>query len=404
MSITASVPNQDYTDRIISVSDYLELLNNYIKPLNFSITGEVSSVSDRAGNSIFFTVSDETEQAKLECVIWRFNYNRLGLKLEPGMQIKMSGYPNIYKPSGKFTYVADNIIPTGEGALQKAFEDLKKKLSGEGLFAPQRKRLLPTYPKTIGLITADNSDAKKDFETHLGNYGYKVYFYDVRVEGLKSAENVARAIRYFNENPIDLDILTITRGGGSLESLQAFNSEIVARAVFSSKIPVLSAIGHERDFTICDMVADIRASTPTDAGKMVSKDWHEATQVLALAKRDIFSAYNTALVGSSEFLDLQTERMSRSFERAVTKAKTSLGAVTSSIKNQSSQLMVQYKLKLEYLAKVLDAMDPQKKLRQGYTITRDATGKVIKSAKDLVSDNILESEFWDGKVKSKVTK
>ena len=392
----------NHSDRILTVSEYLELLNEYLKPLNFSISGEVSSVSDRAGNAVFFTVSDEKDQAKLDCVIWRFQYKNLGFKLEPGMKIKMSGAPNIYKPAGKLSYVASNIIPTGEGALQKAFEELKKNLEKEGLFSQERKRPLPSYPKTIGLITADNSDAKKDFETHLGNYGFKIYFYDVRVEGLKSAENVVKAIRYFNEKPIDLDILTITRGGGSLESLQAFNSEIVARAVFSSRIPVVSAIGHERDFTICDMVADVRGSTPTDAGKIVSKDWREASQVITQAKKDIFSAYNTALISYKEYLNLQTERMSRAFKSSVETARNKIENVAATIVRESGHLIAQYKQKLEYLGKVLDAMDPEKKLQQGYAIVRTSSGKVVKSVKSVEVGDIMKTQFSDGNVKSRV--
>jgi exodeoxyribonuclease VII large subunit len=395
--------SQNYSDRILTVSEYLELINEYIKPLNFSIAGEVSSVSDRAGNAVFFTVSDEKEQAKLDCVIWRFQYKNLGFKLEPGMKIKMAGYPNIYKPAGKLSYVASTIIPTGEGALLKAFENLKKALAKEGFFDTTRKRALPAYPKSIGLITADNSDAKKDFETHLGNYGYKVYFYDVRVEGLRSAENVVQAIKYFNQKPFPtpLDALVITRGGGSLESLQAFNSEIVARAVFSSKIPVLSAIGHERDFTICDMVADVRGSTPTDAGKIASKDWREADQVLHLAQKEIFTAYKTALINSVEFLNLQKERMVRSFEKAFLGAKNDLKAVKSALIKDSPRFMKQYQQKLEYLENVLEAVNPEKKLKQGYTITRNESGKVIKSAKGLVSGTIIETQFFEGKVQSK---
>jgi len=393
---------KDYSNRILTVSEYLELINEYLKPLNFSVSGEVSSVSDRAGNSVFFTVSDEKEPAKLECVMWRFQYRNLGFKLEPGMKIQMSGASNIYKPSGKLSYVASNIILTGEGALQKAFEELKETLKNEGLFSQERKRALPAYPKTIGLITADNSDAKKDFETHLGNYGFKIYFYDVRVEGLKSAENVVQAIKYFNENFTDVDILTITRGGGSLESLQAFNSEGVARAVFSSRIPVVSAIGHERNFTICDMVADVRASTPTDAGKIVSKDWREASQILSQAKKDIFSAYNIALISYREYLDLQAERMSRAFKSSVVETRNKIENVGANILRESEHLINQNKQKLEYLGRVLDAMNPEKKLQQGYAIVRTLSGKVVRSANSVGEGDIIKTQFFDGNIESKV--
>ncbi|HOM78130.1 MAG TPA: exodeoxyribonuclease VII large subunit, partial [bacterium] len=278
----------------------------------------------------------------------------------------------------------------------------KEELRNEGLFSQERKRALPAYPKTIGLITADNSDAKKDFETHLGNYGFKIYFYDVRVEGLKSAENVVQAIKYFNENFTDVDILTITRGGGSLESLQAFNSEGVARAVFSSRIPVVSAIGHERNFTICDMVADVRASTPTDAGKIVSKDWREASQILSQAKKDIFSAYNIALISYREYLDLQAERMSRAFKSSVVETRNKIENVGANILRESEHLINQNKQKLEYLGRVLDAMNPEKKLQQGYAIVRTLSGKVVRSANSVGEGDIIKTQFFDGNIESKV--
>ncbi len=437
---------QNFEDRLITVSEYLELINEYIKPLNFSITGEISSVSDRAGNAVFFSVSDEKEQAVLECVIWRGVYRNLGFKLEKGMRIKMSGYPNVYKPSGKLSYVAGNIIPTGEGALIKAYEELKKNLEKEGLFAPERKRILPQYIKTVGLITADNSDAKKDFETHLGNFGYKVYFYDVRVEGLKSAENVVQAIKFFNESTTAPEVLVITRGGGSLESLQAFNSEGVARAIYSSKIPVLSAIGHERDVTIADMVAGVRGSTPTDAGKIVSQDWREAEQKISLVRRDILSAYHNNLIGMADYLEMQKEKMAMQFEKALlaqinavkmqaqqlfvsfTKIFHKFDTISKSFHNnllhfhseivakkalvvntqtaflrEGKYLLEQNEDRLKQLENLIISADPKKKLEQGYSITQNRQGKTVKSIKGVGDGDILKTLVIDGEIESSVT-
>ncbi len=396
------MPPQDYSERIITVGEYLSLLNEYVKPLNFSIIGEVSSVSDRAGNTVFFSVSDEKEQAKLECVIWRYQYQRLGFKLEPGMQIKMAGYPNIYKPSGKLSYVASNIIPTGEGALQKAFEELKKLLQKEGFFAPERKRALPKYIQKIGLITADNSDAKKDFETHLGQYGYTIYFHDVRVEGLKSAESIAKAIRYLNEIPLDLDVIVITRGGGSLESLQAFNSEIVARAVFSSKTPILSAIGHERDVTISDLVADVRGSTPTDAGKIISKDWREAEQLINTTQEKIFEIYGRTLNIQRDFLELSEERLRHAIEKHVTSAKNKLDKVEVSLETEFKRTLQKYKTKVEHLEEVFRLVDPREKLKQGYALIYDTNHKIIKSTAQLRPSDIITVQVHDGGLTAEV--
>jgi len=437
---------QDYRDRILTVSEYLNLLDEYIKPLNFSITGEVSSVTDRSGGAVFFTVSDEEEQAVINCVIWRGVYRGLGFKLEVGMKIKMSGYPNIYKPRGGLSYVAQSIIPTGEGALLKAFEKLKEKLDKEGFFEPKRKRLLPGYVTKIGLITAKQSDAIKDFEAHLGKFGAKVYVQDVRVEGLNSVEGIVRAIKIFNESRLDLDVLVLTRGGGSLESLQAFNSEAVARAVYSSRVLILSAIGHERDVTISDLVADIRGSTPTDAGKILSKDWREAENKIAVLKRQSITSYKTWLASQKERLRYQKEKVIGKFDQLLLKEKTELKSLSSNLdlyfqnmfrrfhdlsktlennftKFGSKLVEVQKemhtlqktlvrlygysirtnKTKLAQMVGLLKSNDPTQKLRQGYSLTKDCTGKIIKSVRELNTNDILNTYFIDGEAKSKVT-
>lgn len=420
-----SEQDTSFEDRILTVSEYLDLVNEYLKPLNFSIIGEISSVSDRAGNTVFFSVSDEEEQAVVDCVIWRNIYRNLGFKLEEGMQVKINGHPNIYKPRGSFSYVARSVIPTGEGALLKAFEELKKNLAEKGFFAPERKRPLPSYIKKVGLITADNSDAKKDFETHVENFGTTVYFKDVRVEGFKAVDNIIRAIQYFNENPMGIEVLVLTRGGGSLESLQAFNSEGVARAVYSSKIPVLSAIGHERDITISDMVADVRGSTPTDAGKIISKDWREAENQLRQIKKTIISRFSYGLnrkqvylqnLAQNLFLNFQSIfnrflEIQRIFGRNETRFEAHIKARRAGLATLQRQMIGQYNNRLKNLeermeltTKLLDANDPKQKLKQGYSITRKKGGKIVKSTKDITKGDILSTYFIDGEAETQVQK
>jgi len=437
---------QSFKGRIVTVSEYLELLNEYIKPLDFSIIGEVSSVTDRSGSAVFFTVSDEEEQAVMNCVIWRGIYRGLGFKLEVGMKIKMSGYPNIYKQRGSLSYVVQSIIPTGGGALLKAFEELKAKLDKEGFFEPKRKRLLPRYITKIGLITAKQSDAIKDFETHLGNFGTTVYVHDVRVEGFSAIENIVGAVKTFNESMLGLEVLVITRGGGSLESLQAFNSEAVARAVYSSRIPVLSAIGHEKDITISDLIADIRGSTPTDAGKILSQDWRESEDKIGILRKQMLTAYKTELTKQRNYIEYQIEKIIDKFKRLILEKRNYLQNSSSNLylyfqnifrkfydlsKNLesnfdkfSNKLMenqhkiqtlqkvfmreCEYSIKnnkarLKQIVKLLKSNDPNQKLKQGYTLTRDMKGKMIKSVKELNTNDILSTYFIDGEAKSKVT-
>jgi exodeoxyribonuclease VII large subunit len=439
--------NLDHQDKILTVDQYLELVNQYIKPLNFSIIGEVSSVSDRAGATVFFSLSDEHEKAVIDCVIWRNIYRSLGFKLEQGMQVKITGHPNIYKPRGSFSYVVRSIIPTGEGALLKAYEQLKQKLQKQGWFDPDIKRKLPPYITKIGLITADNSDAKKDFETHIGNFGPTLYFADVRVEGFSAVDNVVNALKFFNQSLLDLDVLVITRGGGSLESLQAFNSEKVAKAIHSSRIPVLSAIGHERDVTIADMVADVRGSTPTDAGKIISKDWREAQQKIQLAEKQIFDAYSTQIQQAHDNLNITQERLIGSFQKHLTReqnllktqvqklfvnfkgifyrfgeldrdlkanilryqnyqkqAKNHLQDLRLGLTREGHRLINTNAEKVKQLESLLESANPNKKLKQGYTITRNSQGKIIKSTDNLEQGAILNTQLADGNVDSTIDK
>jgi len=373
-------------------------------------------------------------------------YRGLGFKLEVGMKIKMSGYPNIYKARGSLSYVAQSIIPTGEGALLKAFEELKVKLDKEGFFEPKRKRLLPRYITKIGLITAKQSDAIKDFEKHLGSFGATVYVHDVRVEGFSAIENIIGAMKTFNESMLGLEVLVITRGGGSLESLQAFNSEAVARAVYASRIPVLSAIGHEKDVTISDLVADIRGSTPTDAGKILSKDWREAENKIGVLEKQLLTTYKTELTKQRKYIEYQTEKITDKFKQLMLEERNNLKGLSSNLflyfqnvfrtfyelgKNLEGNfskfgnklsgdrqkmhtlqktLIREYehgvksaRARLLQTIKLLKSNDPDQKLRQGYTLTRNCKGEIIKSVGKLSANDILSTYFIDGEAKSKVT-
>jgi exodeoxyribonuclease VII large subunit len=241
-------------ERAINVGEYIRTLNTLLRPVEAVVQGEINRVTER-GVGIYFTLRDKKENAVLNCVVWRNRLNSMGIDLKEGMEVKVAGYTEVYALYGKLSFMTQYIVPVGEGALKLASEKLKKELEQAGYFDLHRKRALSPHVQNIGLITSDGSAAQKDFLTHLGQHGYKIRFYDVRVEGIKSVENIVQAIRWFNEHTSDTEVLVLTRGGGSLESLQAFNTLEVARAIYSSKIPVLAAIGHEQDMTVADLVA-----------------------------------------------------------------------------------------------------------------------------------------------------
>lgn len=265
---------------VLSVSAVIELMNVALESFSVTMRGEVTQISHRG--HVYFTIADTDpkQKAVLSCALWKFRAERLPFALQEGLEVQLTGKPNVYGPTGRLTFIVEHIAPVGEGALKKAFEELKKRLDAEGLFSPQRKRPIPPYPQNIGVITSSQGDAIKDFRTHLGQFGYRVSLFDARVEGLNAINSIVAGIQWFNQHATDTEVLVVTRGGGSLESLQAFNSEAVARAIAASKIPIISAVGHENDVTICDLVADQRASTPTDAGKLISHHWRLCAETL----------------------------------------------------------------------------------------------------------------------------
>ena len=368
-------------DYVFSVSEYIEVVNNTLKSHKITILGEVTSVAIRGG-AVFFTIADTKEDAILECVIWKSVYDNLGVDLEEGIEVKIIGSASIYKKNGRFRFVAYGLIPIGEGALKKSFEKLKLKLSKEGYFDVERKRELPRFVKNIGLITADKSAAKKDFETHINKFGYKIFFYDVRVEGSNSINEIVQAFRWFNETPLELDVIVLTRGGGSLESLFAYNSPEVAKAIFSSKTPVLSAVGHEVDVTIADMVSDSRASTPTDAGKIIARNYTELIQT--------FSYMQSAL--NNNFKRITTNLRSHIFDNfaeVIRSLEITIENATNTIQKESE---------------LLRANDPTAKLQQGYSITLNSKNKVIKNSEDLKAGAIIKTVVHYGEIISEVKK
>ncbi|MEZ6255163.1 MAG: exodeoxyribonuclease VII large subunit [Patescibacteria group bacterium] len=392
----------DYTELTLTVGQYLDNVNEILKQIPTSITGEVTEFTDR-GNTIFFTLSDKNEQAILSCLIWKFKFNKLGITLEEGMEVKITGTANMYKPSGRFSFVADTIVPQGEGALKKAYEQLKLKLTEKGYFDASRKRELPNYIEHVGLITADKSDAKKDFETHLGKYGYKIYFQDVRVEGVNAIDNVVNAITSLNQSTYPIEVIVLTRGGGSLESLQAFNSEAVAKAIYGSKIPVISAIGHENDISISDLVADIRASTPTDAGKIISADWREAQEKLATYQNNFVYFFQNNQIDKAKQATTGLITSVVILGQTVEVYKNKLQYNMLNMFRLSDLWTVKFVKELEANQKLLAANDPLLKLQQGYSITRDLKGNIIRNAKTIKEGEQIETQLGEGMLKSVVS-
>lgn len=410
-------------DAIFSVSEFVEFINEYLQQAGqVWVEGEISSIEISRNQWIFLTVKDDQSALSVFSVVYKINNFR---QLEAGMKVKILGVPRLYKKSGKFSLFAEEIVPSGEGALRLAFEKLKKQLESEGLFDDARKRQLPDYPQTIGLITADGSRAYSDFikvlQHRLG--GLTIYFYPVKVQGSGSAESVCEAIRHFNKAVPAAELLVITRGGGSLEELAAFNDERVARAVFGSTIPVVSAVGHEKDVSLCDLVADFRASTPSNAAELVVKSRVDVSQIIRhrISRLDqtitsqIFqkSARLQQLVSALDTLyRRQTEvfrAIMKRLERAIDTAKSEIEK-NHLIINQKTQylfaweeaLIASTKNSVTHLSRLLASLDYSNVLKRGFSISLNQNNKIIKRPAQVVAEEQMTTVTYGGKIYSHI--
>lgn len=388
-------------DAVFSVSEYIEFANALLGQAVVTIRGEVTSISDRG--HLYFSLTDATEQAVLSCALWKSVRSRLPFAVEAGMEIEVVGHANVYAPSGRFTFIVESAAPVGEGALRAAYAKLKAKLEAAGYFLPDRKRPLPRYPQRVGLLTSAQGEALHDFRKHLAPVGLTVLHRDCRVEGLGAVGSIVRGLRWFNEQADPVELIVLTRGGGSLESLQAYNSFEVAEAVFASRIPVLSAVGHERDESIADYVADARASTPTHAGRLLSQYWGEAPATIAHIWSFLVRSLQRNTAGYAQQLLLQAqqrrERWQHHFVRAANRVQLAQSVLDHSRRRPQEQYergkqmlrhaharwhwaqAAQWE-RVQHATRMLAQADPQHRLRQGYSIVRRPDGTL---ARDLVA-------------------
>ncbi len=367
-------------DRVFTVAEYIELLNEFFKAQAARITGEVSELTRAASGHVYFTVKDKADGAVLDCIMWRHNYELCGVTLEVGMEVILSGHPNIYAPSGRLSFIADTVELVGEGALKKAYEALKRKLEAEGMFAPERKRPLPEYPTKIGVITSLKGAVIHDFENNLGKFGFKVNVLDSRVEGQQAVAPLSEALAVMRRlaEAGRIEVLVVIRGGGSLESLQAFNNEKLVHAVADFPVPVIAGIGHEKDVPLVALAADFMTSTPTAAAHLLSRPWEEAYAKL----REVAYLFS---------------RVEAQFERV----RAELDTVWSSIVDHTAQGILHVKETLVNAERLLRVHDPRRPLRLGYAIVR-REGKLVRSVRDVDVGDVLHTELADGVVRSKV--
>ncbi len=266
------------------------------------VEGEVSGLRVYPSGHLYFTLKDDESQ--IDAVCFRSSAVRLKFELEDGLAVVGHGRLDLYSPRGKYQLVLDSIEPKGVGALQLAFEKLKKKLAAEGLFDEERRKPLPMLPKVIGIVTSTAGAAVHDLlrTLRLRGVGADVLVYPTRVQGEGAAEQIAGGIRVLNERG-GVDVIIVGRGGGSIEDLWCFNEEVVARAIAASEVPVVSGVGHEVDFTIADFVADVRAATPTAAAELVARGWEQTRLRLGDARQSLVQGLEQVLLDREQRIE-----------------------------------------------------------------------------------------------------
>ncbi len=381
-------PNDIYhasEETIYSVAEYISLLNVKLKPLKATIQGEIGKISYYP-RAVYFSLFDKDRNV-LNCVAWPGRLQSLGIELKDGLEVKIQGHPDVYPKTGRLSFKADVITPVGEGALKLAFERLKRELEAQGYFRQERKQQLPNHVERIGLITSESGVVIRDFLTGLGTHGQKVHFYDVRVEGSQAIENIVTALQWFNAHPQDIQVLVIARGGGSLERLQPFNSLEVAKAIYSSKIPVMTAIGHELDITIADLVADVRASVPMDAGQRLADPWLKAGERINTVEQNILSNIQNAFRALDTTLTVYSDNVLSAYAKNLTQCRKHLDSSQTtlmrcfrdvlrrmqSIEANFSHNYERFTNRLTTESNVLDAQDRVLHSEAGHFFTRLAT-------------------------------
>lgn len=386
----------DLNKYIKSKIDSDEMLNNVL------VKGEISNFKNHYTGHMYFTLKDENSLIK--CVMFKTYTTHLSFMPKDGMKVIILGSVSVFERDGVYQVYAKAMKQDGLGSLYEAYEKLKAKLSEEGLFDESHKKKIPFMPKTIGVLTSNTGAVIRDIinVSTRRNPNVHIRLYPVPVQGAGAAEKIAEGIEFMNKNNL-ADVLIIGRGGGSLEDLWPFNEERVARAIYNSKIPIISAVGHETDFTIADFVADLRAPTPSAAAELAVANIDDVKSTLFLYN----TRYKNALKKKLQLMRLSYEKcMARQAFKNPTQ-KINEQYIVIDMKVKAMQNKIQLKLKEErtkFIKQVskLDTLSPLKTLARGYSIVTDSSNKIIKSVKDLKEDQNINIRLADGEKQAKV--
>ena len=406
-------------DVSVSVADYLRMLNDALGGYGAIVRGEVTEAREYP-SGIYFSIKDGTgAEGVLNCYLPPYRARVFGHLISRGAELRVAGAPRIAPRKGSFSFQAEAIEAVGEGALRAAYEALKRQLEEEGLFA--RELRIPACVRRIGIVTSRAGAVIDDFRKNLDQRGYQLLMHDARVEGVRAVPSILSAISWFARNADRVDLLVVMRGGGSLEDLQAFNNESVARAIATLPMPVIAAIGHDRDVPIANLAADRSTSTPSIAAMLINQSWTAADTALAFGTERIRAAGQLAVSRLERQLSVAAERLSgrggllvrRVRERLARSAERLAGAVAGYVR-RPDELMdemrdalqrqsVRIADRLLAIERELAIVDPRRTLSLGYSILAGADGKTIRSAKNVAPGSPIRARLHDGTVEATVT-
>ena len=365
------------------------------------VQGEISNSKIHTSGHFYFTLKDEGSQ--LSAVMWRSRVGQLLFRPSDGMKVLVRGNITVYEPRGNYQIDCLQIQPLGVGALQLAFDRLKEKLKAEGLFDESHKRPLPKYPSTIAVVTSPTGAAIHDILTVLQRRfpALEVIVAPVKVQGIGAAEEIAEAIRDLNNLP-GIDLMIVGRGGGSLEDLWAFNEETVARAIYASAIPVVSAVGHEVDFSISDFVADLRAPTPSAAAELVVRERGEIIDILRSFSYTVGTAIAARINTGKEQVQslLKSYSLNRPLDLVRERSQT-VDDLERRLRGGILRAMEALRHRAESLGKRAASLDPELILKRGFAIIYRG-GKIVPAAVGLSEGDRLSIAFHDGRAESTV--
>lgn len=382
-------------------------VNNYIKRIldndfilsNLSVKGEISNLKYHSSGHIYFSLKDDN--GKVNCVMFKGNAAYLDFELEEGMEVVITGRASLYPATGSFQLYCDEIKKEGQGELFIKFEKLKEKLSKQGFFDEDHKKELPRYPRRIGVVTAETGAAIRDIinvVTRRNKY-VDIVLYPAKVQGVGAYKEIIEGIKYFNKNK-SVDLIIVGRGGGSIEELWNFNEEELAKAVYLSSLPVISAVGHEIDFTICDFVADMRAATPSQGAEIavpldseMINNIKDASKMLDMNIQNRIKSCRLEVENAQRILRIHSpiSSIANSYLE-VDKLRERLNFV---IKNKINR----EKNKIEGLNNLLTAYNPIKVISKGYAIIEDDENQLIVSKEQLAENKNIKISLRDGEVR-----